>query len=155
MNPRRYLVALIICLTTTAAQARDKPNVLIIGDSISMNYTPLVQKLLEDTAIVKRVAGNCRFSSYGAEHAREWVAGEKWDVIHFNFGLWDWYGWQQDAKATPESYGRNLEKIVKHLQANGGKLIFATTTPPCPEAEHSSQVLVTPARAMEFRDVTS
>ncbi|MDE0937591.1 MAG: DUF1592 domain-containing protein [Mariniblastus sp.] len=153
MTPQQYLVAIIICLTATAAQAVEKPNVLIIGDSISMNYTPLVQKLLEDTANVKRVPGNCQFSSYGAEHAEKWVAGEKWDVIHFNFGLWDWYGWQQDSQATPESYGKNLEQIVKHLKANGGKLIFATTTPPCPETEHSSQVRVTPARAKTFRDV--
>ncbi len=153
MTSGRFLAAIVICLVATAALAFEKPNVLIIGDSISMNYTPVVQKILVDTAIVQRVPGNCRFSAYGAEQALEWVAGRKWDVIHFNFGLWDWYGWQQDTRATPESYRQNLEQIVRHLKATGARLVFATTTPPCPKAEHSSQVLVTTARAKEFRDV--
>ncbi|MDE0818467.1 MAG: DUF1592 domain-containing protein, partial [Pirellulaceae bacterium] len=152
MTPGRYTVALIICLAATVIQAVDKPKVLIIGDSISIGYTPLVQQLLMDSATVKRVPGNCRFSLHGAEHVKEWVAEGEWDVIHFNFGLWDWYGWRQDSKATPESYGKNLEQIVKQLKASGAKLIFATTTPPCVEAEHSSQVLVSTARAQQFRD---
>ena len=135
-----------------ALQAIDRPKVLIIGDSISIGYTPLVQQLLLDSATVKRVPGNCQFSLHGAEHVKEWVAEGEWDVIHFNFGLWDWYGWQQDLLATPESYGRNLEQIVKHLKASGAALIFATTTPPCAEAEHNSQVLVTTARARQFRE---
>ncbi len=155
MASGRLLAAIAACLMTRAALAFEKPNVLIIGDSISMNYTPVVQKLLEGTANVKRVSGNCRFSTYGAKHVEEWVTGEKWDVIHFNFGLWDWYGWQQDTRATPESYRRNLEQIAGHLKATGATLVFATSTPPCVEAEHSSGVLVTAARAKEFRDVAS
>lgn len=137
----------------TVVHAVEKPNVLIVGDSISMNYTPLVQNLLLDVANVKRVPGNCQDSRYGLEHVGKWVSGEQWDVIHFNFGLWDWYGWHQDSNATPASYGKNLEQIVKHLKASCGEVIFATSTPPSPEAEHSSGVLVTPARAKEFRDV--
>ena len=146
-------MAIAVCWMSRAALADEKPNVLIIGDSISMNYTPVVQKILVDTANVERVPGNCRSSAHGAERVEQWVAGEKWDVIHFNFGLWDWYGWQQDTRATPESYRRNLEQIVGHLKATGARLVFATTTPPCPAAEHSSRVLVTPGRATEFRAV--
>ncbi|MDB4676874.1 DUF1592 domain-containing protein [bacterium] len=153
MTLERLLSAITVCLMSITALADEKPNVLIIGDSISMNYTPIVQKILMDSANVKRVPENCRFSEYGAERVGQWVAGEKWDVIHFNFGLWDWYGWQQDTQATPDSYRRNLEQIVGHLKATGAKLVFATTTPPCSEAEHSSRVLVTPGRAADFRAV--
>ncbi len=153
MSLGRFLAAFIICLMTRPLLGFEKPNILIIGDSISINYTPIVQKILADEANVKRVPGNCRFSAYGAEHVENWAMDEKWAVIHFNFGLWDWYGWQQGTKATPKNYRRNLERIVGHLKATGAKLIFATTTPPCPEAEGSSRVLVTPDRAKEFRDV--
>ena len=96
------------------------PRVLIIGDSISEGYTPRVRRLLEGKANVHRPADNCRMSAYGVEHIGEWVGDSKWDVIHFNFGLWDWYGWQ-NPQATPESYANNLAamnqfpSIMRHL----------------------------------------
>ena len=37
---------------------------------------------------------------------------QKWDLIHFNFGLWDWYGWKQETDPPipiPEFAG-NREK---------------------------------------------
>ncbi len=134
---------------TNSADSR-LPRVLLIGDSISLAYTPLVQAALQGTADVERVRGNCQFSAYGAEHVDDWVAGQRWDVIHFNFGLWDLYGWKQDAFISVEDYGANLEKIVMALQPACDVLIFATTTPPCAEPEHKIKVLASPEKAAAF-----
>lgn len=126
------------------------PRVLLIGDSISIGYTPRVRKLLNGEANVHRPKSNCRWSAYGYEKIEEWMGDSKWDVIHFNFGLWDWYGWKQENKATPESYARNLEGIVQKLQPSGAKLVFAVTTPPCAGPEKKVQFVVTKERARSF-----
>jgi len=127
------------------------PRVLIIGDSISIGYTPRVRRLLDGEANVHRPATNCRWSAFGHEHIEEWVGDSKWDVIHFNFGLWDWYGWRQEEKATPESYARNLESIVLKLRnRTDAVLIFAVTTPPCVGPEKKVKFVVTEKQAKEF-----
>ena len=136
------------------------PRVLIIGDSISIGYTTMLRKNLVDKANVHRVDGNCRWSAYGDENIEQWLGEGDWDLIHFNFGLWDWYGWSQDAKSTPESYAKSLESIVAKMKANtskanggkGAKLIFATTTPPCSGPEKKVKIIVSDERAKEFRD---
>ncbi len=127
------------------------PRVLIIGDSISIGYTPQVRTLLKGKANVHRPTTNCRWSAFGAAHLDEWLGDAKWDVVHFNFGLWDWYGWRQEQKATPASYAANLEKMVLRLKKTGARLIFATTTPPCVAAERSAHIVVPLDRAAKFR----
>ena len=126
------------------------PRVLILGDSISIGYTPRVRKLLKGKANVHRPKTNCRWSAYGNENVLQWIGDEKWDLIHFNFGLWDWYGWKQEHKATPDSYAKNLEGIVKKLRSSGAKLVFAVTTPPCIRPEKKLKVMVTKERAGAF-----
>ena len=129
----------------------DLPRVLIVGDSISIGYTPRVRRLLDGIANVHRPKTNCRWSAFGDEHIEEWVGDPKWDVIHFNFGLWDWYGWRQETKATPESYAKSLESIIRKIRKKSdAKLIFGVTTPPCITAERNAHIVVSEARAKEF-----
>ena len=128
------------------------PRVLIVGDSISIGYTTGVRKLLDGKANVHRVEGNCRWSAYGVNHIDEWLGESQWDVIHFNFGLWDWYGWAQDTKATPKSYAQSLDQIVTRLKQTNAKLIFAVTTPPCVGPEKKVKITITEDRAREFND---
>ena len=128
------------------------PRVLIIGDSISIGYTTGVRKLLSSKANVHRVKGNCRYSAFGAEHIDSWIGEGDWDLIHFNFGLWDWYGWSQEQKATPESYAANLDQIVTKLKATKAQLIFGVTTPPCIGPETKVKIIVTEERAKAFND---
>lgn len=129
----------------------DLPRVLIIGDSISIGYTPRVRRLLDGVANVHRPTTNCQWSAYGDEHLEEWIGDSRWDVIHFNFGLWDWYGWKQEEKATPESYAANLESMVRKMKAKtGAALVFAMTTPPCLGPEKNANIIVTEERAKEF-----
>ena len=96
----------------------DLPRVMIVGDSISIAYTPIVRKLLDGVANVHRPKTNCRWSAFGDDHIEEWLGDSKWDVIHFNFGLWDWYGWRQETKATPQSYANSLESIIQKIRKN-------------------------------------
>lgn len=128
------------------------PRVLLIGDSISIGYTARVRKLLADKANVHRPKTNCRWSAFGDENVEDWMGDGKWDVIHFNFGLWDWYGWKQETKATPESYAKNLNSIIAKLKKSKAKLIFGMTTPPCIGSERSAKLVVTEDRAKQFND---
>ncbi|MEM7010243.1 MAG: hypothetical protein AAF585_02065, partial [Verrucomicrobiota bacterium] len=74
-------------------------------------------------------------------------------MIHFNFGLWDWYGSKQEEKATPESYAANLESIVRKIRAKSdAKLIFAITAPPCMGAEKNAMIVVSEQRAKVFNE---
>jgi hypothetical protein len=128
----------------------DLPRVLILGDSISIGYTPRVRKLLDGKANVHRPKTNCRWSAFGNQKVDEWIGDQKWDAIHFNFGLWDWYGWAQETKSTPESYAKSLDGIVRKLKKSGARLIFAVTTPPCVGPEQKVKIVITDKRASQF-----
>ena len=115
------------------------PQVLLIGDSISMGYTLLVREKLEGKANVHRPAENCSESAKGLARLDTWLGNGKWDVVHFNFGLHDLkYVDEKGAMTDPDkgkqvallpAYEKNLRELVVRLQKTGAKLIFATTTP--------------------------
>jgi acyl-CoA thioesterase-1 len=63
------------------------PDVLLIGDSISIGYTPYVAEGLRGVANVTRVKGNCQGTQFGVENIDKWLVHKKpWTVIHFNWG---------------------------------------------------------------------
>lgn len=120
------------------------PRVLIIGDSISIGYTAGVRKKLKGIANVHRVPGNAGHTGMGLANLDKWLHEKNgsWDLIHFNWGLWDLCYRHPEAKNqgnrdkvngtlthTPEVYADNLEAIVTRLEKTGATLIFATTTP--------------------------
>ena len=65
------------------------PKVLILGDSISLGYTPAVKRKLAGRANVSRPGCNCGPSQFYLRNMRSWVGTNHWDVIHVNFGIWD------------------------------------------------------------------
>ena len=106
------------------------PRVLLIGDSISIGYTPAVRDLLKGEAIVHRIGENGGPTSNGAARLDAWLGTFEWDVIHFNFGLHDLKITQHGRRQVePAEYEKNLRAIVARLKQTGAKLIFATTTP--------------------------
>lgn len=122
------------------------PKVLILGDSISIGYTPFVEEMLQNLAEVKRPmqdadkAENCEGTTKAVKEIDRWLGEEKWDVIHFNFGLHDIKHVNPDTgensmnpkdphQASLKQYRKNLTQIVEKLKATGAHLIFATTTP--------------------------
>jgi len=77
-----------------AAAAADEaklPRVLILGDSISLGYTPIVKERMKGKASVRRPSTNCGPSSFylNGDTLGKWVGTNRWDVIHVNFGIWD------------------------------------------------------------------
>lgn len=118
------------------------PNVLLIGDSISNAYTVDVRKQLKGKADVFRIPSNGKNSAFGAQNIDKWLEANKWDAIHFNWGLWDICYRNPKAKtqghrdkvngkitATPEEYKKEMTGLVATLKKSGAKLIWCTTTP--------------------------
>jgi acyl-CoA thioesterase-1 len=103
---------------------------MIIGDSISVGYTLPVRKLLADEANVLRIPSNAGTSGNGVFQVDAWLSKQKWDAIHFNFGLHDLKRLSDGEPQVPiELYERYLRLFVTRLKATGAKLIWATTTP--------------------------
>lgn len=138
-----------VCQNSEPARQQDEadnqdeslPNVLIIGDSISMGYTAGVKSLLSEKANVVRIKGNSEGTTKGVAKITEWLGDTDWDVIHFNFGLHDLKrvkkaGTSKNSndpndpfQADLETYSNNLSQIVEVLKESDAQLIFATTTP--------------------------
>lgn len=110
------------------------PRVLLIGDSISIGYTPAVRKALDGVANVLRPPLNTGWTARGLDQFERIVGPRPWDVIHFNFGLHDLKVMNGDF-ANPEyqvpleAYEANLERLVAQLLPRTRKLIWCTTTP--------------------------
>jgi len=131
------------------------PNVLILGDSISIGYTLEVRKSLEGKANVYRPTTaqdnkpqNCGGTINGVKNIDQWLGNTKWAIIHFNWGLHDLKHVKKPGtnihsnnpkdptQTTVEAYTQNLEIITKKLKATGAQLIFATTTPVAPKTKN-------------------
>ncbi len=120
------------------ADVPGRPRVLLLGDSISMDYTLDVRTALATEANVHRPPVNCHHSSEIIEHLDEWLGDGAWDVIHFNCGIHDVTRWKDgepkpSAEGAPrvplDHYRRNLGRIVTRLKATGASLVWASTTP--------------------------
>jgi hypothetical protein len=64
------------------------PKVLLIGDSISGGYSKEVKRLLEGKASVTGPIANAEATIFGVTRIDDWIGTTKWDLIHFNWGLW-------------------------------------------------------------------
>jgi lysophospholipase L1-like esterase len=153
--PAVFLAAQDVKKSWTFKPNPDLPNVLILGDSISIGYTLPVRELLQGKANVYRPTyangtepHNCGNTKMGLQNLDHYLNPnsnggiKKWDVIHFNWGLWDLTYRNppnQDNTGvpdkingrisfTPEQYGENLEKIVQRLEKTGAKLIWGSTS---------------------------
>lgn len=149
--PYLALVACLIASSPTFAAKQKQggttaidpklPNVLILGDSISIGYTPVVRDRLKDKANVLRPNTNCGETRMGLKGIDAWLGDGKWDVIHFNWGLWDLCYRNPDLKAQGNrdkvngkqavpvaEYEANLERLVARLKQTGAVLIWASTT---------------------------
>lgn len=149
MSPCSRLLSLLFGLiilsplsATAAEPESDLPRVLLIGDSISIGYTKAVQELLRGEANVQRIRGNAQHTGTGLQKLDEWLGDQPWDVIHFNWGLWDLCYRNPESKNqghrdkvhgkityTLPEYEKNLRELVRRLKATRAKLIWAATTP--------------------------
>lgn len=153
MNRKEFLKLGIFSLTASwlpivgYTKSKDAlPNILILGDSISIGYYPTVKEVLEGKANVMRPfksdgkPENCQGTTNGIANIDRWIGTTKWDIIHFNFGLHDLKHIEPETKnnsrnlddpvqADIKHYRKNLQAIIEKLKLTGAKLVFATTTP--------------------------
>lgn len=139
------LLLIVGCSTTNKIQgvdiAPELPDVLIIGDSISIGYTPKVKEILTGVVSIHRPDENTRDTRFGLGNLDRWLGDTQWDVIHFNWGLHDLAYRHPDSTATGrrdkksgrisvplDEYKLNLEKLVTRLKSTGAALIWANTT---------------------------
>ena len=96
---------------------------------------------LDGKAVVKHHKGNAQHTGTGLKQLDQWIGNTKWDVIHFNWGLWDLCYRHPKSKVqgkrdkvngtlttTLEQYEKNLDKLVSRLKKTDAKLIWAHTT---------------------------
>lgn len=134
------------CGPPPLALNRSLPNVLLIGDSISLaiadncsiprvlGYGWKVQRFLQEQAAVQHsggwyAEGNAANTIKGVTCIRHWLGSARWDVVHLNFGLHD----IDEAEYVGErQYTENLDRIYAAVQEAllpTGQFIWATTTP--------------------------
>ena len=109
---------------------------LLIGDSIRMNYDRYVRQALEGRATVLTPNENCCFAAYTYYSIGDWEHkqrfGEDVAVIHWNVGLHDVIRFHYDEPMTPpEIYGYYLGRIIHRLKDvyPNAQQIFALSTP--------------------------
>tara|TARA_R110002051_G_scaffold319452_1_gene403540 strand:+ start:12622 stop:13281 length:660 start_codon:yes stop_codon:yes gene_type:complete len=142
MYKKIFFIILVLVFTLSTAFKNKKTNILIIGDSISIGYTPFVKNFFLDKATVLHNDGNAQHTGTGLKKIEEWLGNKNWDVIQFNWGLWDLcyrhsdskeYGNRDKINGKPEftidEYASNLDSLVAIIKKkSNAKLIFVTTT---------------------------
>jgi len=133
--PILFVVSIIAC-------TNEPPKILIIGDSISIGYTPHVKEMLGDNAFVSHNKGNAEHTGTGLERVTEWIGDEEWDIIQFNWGLWDLAYRSDSSKVqgmrdkingevtfTADQYAANLDSLVVLIKSlSKAKLLFVSTS---------------------------
>eukprot|EP00040_Diaphanoeca_grandis_P005963 m.35340 g.35340 ORF g.35340 m.35340 type:complete len:376 (-) comp17117_c0_seq1:56-1183(-) len=130
-------------------------NVLIIGDSVSLGYTPSVAEILGDVALVQHAPwggdGGAEETAYGMQCLDYWLRSPaglaiKPDLVYFNFGLHDGPQLFNEPPANVTIPGQEgnmtvypgeLKQIAMALKnwssadgaGAGAKLLFAITSP--------------------------
>jgi hypothetical protein len=113
------------------------PNVLLLGDSISRNYYPEVEKNLHGIANVYLMASSTSVGDPRLEHQiAEFAATEqvRFEVVHFNNGMHGWAYTESQYKAQFPSFLR----AVRKLAGRNGALIWANTTPVRSDADNGA-----------------
>lgn len=142
------------CGNPPAALSKDMPNVLMIGDSISMpgsGYGPGVERIFMAPGVPFRntsgaIASVQHSGGTGSNQAgptpngvacvKSWLGEEKWDVITINFGIHDCCpggdGRKPGQDVPKDEYVKNLDIIYTAASAAlapSGKIVWVTTTP--------------------------
>ena len=126
---------------TPIEEVESLPNVLIIGDSISIGYTLPTRALLKGKVNLHRIPTNGGPTTKGLSEIEKWLGKRKWDLIHFNWGLHDLkYMGPKGENLYPKEkggkvqvpladYERNLHQLVARMKKSAKRLVWRNTTP--------------------------
>ena len=126
-------------------------NILVIGDSVSLGYTPAIAQLMSRTALVQHAPwggdGGAEETAYGLQCLNQWLhspSGVEYqaDLIYFNFGLHDGPRLfpQPPGNVTVPGQEGNMTvyepqlsaitaRLLQYARRVGARLLFALTTP--------------------------
>lgn len=104
------------------------PKVLLIGDSIRMDYGKIVIERLKDQVTVISPTENGGDSANVIKNLDKWLT-EKPALVTLNAGLHDIRFKDGKHQVPPEAYEKNLKEIVAKIRASGARVVFFTTTP--------------------------
>ena len=121
--------------------------ILLLGDSIRMQYQKAVGEKLSDIAEVSGPEENGRWSGYTLNSLRFWLPQLPIpDLVHWNCGLWDMGDDYHEGRHfyPPELYEETCHRICRILRQLTGKrdlpIVIATTTPTM-QADHGDILL--------------
>ncbi len=165
---KNVYITLCIILSACGSAPKQESNlkrVFVIGDSISLGYTPFVKTKLDGIATVQHNEGNARNSSWTNAYLDQWLAqvGQQ-DVITWNNGMWDCIGSTGWFYGTSQGiYEQNLKDVAQRLVATGAKIIYFTTTeiptgqinftPGCELSKNASAQAVLPGLGVTVKDL--
>ncbi len=103
----------------------NRPDILVIGDSISVGYMPHAQAVLPNFDLNHNVCNGMSTMS-GVRHIDKWLMQRpSWTAITFNHGLWDIADW---IAVGPEAYRANLTIVAQKVKAATNAPLFILTT---------------------------
>ena len=110
--------------------------IILLGDSVRMQYQPVVAEKLSDIAEVSGPEENGRWSGYTLNSLRFWLPNmPSPDLVQWNCGLWDMGDdYQEGRHFYPlDLYEETCHRICRILRKVTGKpdlpIVIATTTP--------------------------
>lgn len=109
--------------------------IILLGDSVRMQYQAVVGRKLADVAAVSGPEENCRWSGYLLNSLRFWLPDLPTpDLVQWNAGLWDMGDDYQEGRHfyPPDLYEETCHRICRVLRKTVKpdlKLVIATTTP--------------------------
>ena len=140
----KFWLSILILSFSLGIKADDRPQVLIIGDSIYNEPSRTLAQELKDKVKVSYVKYASWNSGTALANFDKLLEGKQWDLIHFNYGLNDIMhkdttlknhivAMHKDVGGIPvcseTQYEKNLTELVKRLKKTGAKIIWASTTP--------------------------
>ena len=108
------------------------PKILIIGDSISIGYTPTVAAELADVADVVHSPGNASDCTNIVSNVDAWLAEANPQIVALNCGLHDVKREdekQEHCRVPVEFYKTILPAIIEKVLGNGRRMLWVNTTP--------------------------
>ena len=115
--------------------------ILVIGDSISMGYTPTAALELADVAEVEHNPGNGGDSRNVLANIASWLAKARPDLVCLNCGLHDVKREKETLhyQIPLDEYRENVTAILDKIRAADCHLVWVTTTPVIDERHQAAK----------------
>ena len=130
--------------------------VVLIGDSIRMNYQDKVREKLEGVCEILSPKDNCGDTLSSIRDMRRWFSDwGKVDMIHWNNGIWEHHRNADDDLpfTSPEIYLALTMRLHNHRKGYSDKIMWASTIPCGEQYDPASHVLLTLSREEWNREI--